>query len=72
MDITIVVLASPDETTIRLDHVGDHIVNKSMFIPDTGLGVFFLVILFVDFLEDILESTVISLQDSVLGGHVEG
>lgn len=67
LDITIVVLASPHETTFGFHHISDHIVNESVFVPDTVLGEFSLVLLFVDFLEDVLELTVVSLQDGVLG-----
>jgi len=71
LDITIVVLASPDEATIRLEHVGDHIVDKSMFVPDTESLEFSLVLL-VDFSENILESAVVFLEDSILSRQVQG
>jgi len=72
LDITVVVLAGPDETTIGFHHISNHIVNKSVFIPEALGFEFLLVLLVIDGLENILESTVILLQDGVLGGHVEG
>lgn len=72
LDITIVVLAGPNETTIGFHHVGNHIVDESVFVPESLGFEFFLVILLVDALEDILESTVVSLQNGVLSGQVEG
>lgn len=71
LDITIVILASPHETTFRFHTVSDHIVDESVFIPNTSLGEFSLVFLFIDFLEDVLELTVVSLQDGILGRHVK-
>ena len=43
-----------------------------MLVPDLlGLEVL-LVLLLVDLLEDVLEATIVLLEDSVLGAHVEG
>ena len=35
MDISIVVLARPHETTLALEGLGYHIIDETMFIPDT-------------------------------------
>jgi len=35
LNISIVVLASPDETTFSFDCLSNHIVNKSMFVINT-------------------------------------
>jgi hypothetical protein len=43
-----------------------------MFVPETLALIFLTVFLFINFLEDILETTIILLQDGVLGAHVQG
>ena len=43
-----------------------------MLIPDLVLLEFGLVLAVVDFLEDVLESAIVLLQDCVLGRHVHG
>lgn len=71
LDITVVVLEGHDVTTGALDHLGDHVVNETVLVPDLlGLEVL-LVGGLVDLLEDILESTIVLLEDGVLGAHVE-
>jgi hypothetical protein len=72
LDITIVVLASPDETTFRLEHICDHIIDQSVFVPDTVGFEFSLVGFGIDLGKDVLESSVVLLEDSVLGRQVEG
>ena len=72
LNITIVVFAGPDVASLSLDDLGDHIVDKSVLVPEF-LGFEFLLIGgFVDVLEDILEPAVVSLEDGVFGGHVQG
>ena len=71
LDITVVVLASPHETTFGFHHICNHIVNESVLIPDTSLSEFSLVLFFIDCLEDILEVSIVSLEDGVLGRKVE-
>jgi hypothetical protein len=57
---------------LRLDHLRDHIVDKTVLVPQTlGLKLF-PVSRFVDFLENIFEVAVVLLQDRVLGRHVHG
>lgn len=71
LHITIVVLHGDDEATLGLDHLGDHVVNETVLVPDTlGLELV-LELLVVDFLEDVLEATIVTLEDSVFGRHVE-
>lgn len=61
-----------DEATFTLNHLRDHVVDKSMFIPDT-LGIKVLLILRLeDLLEDILKPPVVFLEDGILGAHVQG
>jgi len=71
LDITVVVLASPDETTFGFNHICDHIINQSVFVPDTVGFEFSLVGFFVDLGKDVLESTIVLLEDGVLGGQVK-
>jgi len=71
LDITVVVLASPDESTFRLEHVGNHIIDQSVFVPDAVGFEFSLVGFVVDLSKDVLESSVVLLEDSVLGRQVE-
>lgn len=72
MDITIVVFAGPDVSSLTLDDLGDHIVDESVLIPEFLLLELGLVGVLVEGLEDILESTVIFLEDGIFSGHVEG
>jgi len=71
LDITIVVLASPDEAAVALDHVGDHVVDETVLVDDAGGLVLVLELLVVDLLEDVLEAAVVDLEDGVLGGEEE-
>lgn len=65
-------LESHDVSSARLHHLGDHVVDESVLIPDLlcvkllGIGGL------IDLLEDVLESTIVLLKDGVLGGHVQG
>ena len=71
LDVSIVVLASPDVATVGLHGESDHIVDETVLVPDLSSLELSLVLLLVDLSEDILETTVILLQDGVLGGKVE-
>ena len=72
LNITVVVLASPNESAVGLDSIGDHIVDEAVLVPKTSLVESLLVILVKDLLENILKATVILLHDGVLGAHVAG
>ena len=72
LDISIVVLAGPNETTIALNNLSNDIVDETMFVPE-ALGLEGLkVLLLVDLLESIDEKTVVLLENGVLGRHLEG
>jgi len=72
LDISIVVLAGPNETTIALNNLSNDIVDETMLVPE-ALGLEGLkVLLLVDLLESIDEKTVVLLEDGVLGRHLEG
>ena len=59
--ITIVVLASPNEATVRLDSEGDEIIDQSVLIPEFVLFELRLVFVVVELLEDVLEAAIILL-----------
>lgn len=61
-----------DEATLALDHLGDHVVNQTVLVPDLLLLELLLVLVVVDLLEDVLEAAIVLLQDGVLGAHVQG
>jgi hypothetical protein len=69
MYVAIVVLARPDESTRRLDHLCDHIVNHTVLVVNTGRLEPGLGVRPVDLLEDVLESPIVLLHDSVFGRH---
>lgn len=71
MHITIIILAGPHIASFKLGGLGDHIVNKSVLVPDASFFEIFLILGLVQLVEDVLEPTVIHFQDGVLGGHVE-
>jgi len=71
LDITVIILAGPNITTLTFDSISNHIINKSMLVPKTHLLEFSFVCRLINFLENVLESTIISLQDSVLGAHIK-
>jgi len=70
LDITVVVLASPDESTFPFNHVGDHSVNKPMAVLDAGFLKFSYVFLVKHLLEDVLEATIVLLKDGVLSRKI--
>lgn len=71
LDVSIVVLASPDVATVGLHGKGNHIVDETVLVPDLGLLELGLVLLLVDLGEDVLEATIVLLQDGVLGREVK-
>lgn len=71
LDISIVVFASPHESTLVLKHEGNHVVDKSVLVPETFLFEGFFIVLVIDLLEGVLELSVVGLQNSVFGRHVQ-
>lgn len=64
-------LQGHDVATLALDHLGHHVVNETVLVPDLlGLKVL-LVLGVVQLLEDVLESAIVLLEDGVLGAHVQ-
>lgn len=71
LHITIIILTGPHISSLRLDHIGDHIVDQPVLVPDLLILEDLLVLFLVQFGEDVLESAVILLQDGVFCGEVE-
>lgn len=65
-------LESHNIATGALDHLGDHVVDEAVLVPDL-LGLELLLVLgVIELLEDILEATIVLLENGVLGAHVQG
>lgn len=64
-------LHGDDIATVTLNHLCDHVVDQTMLVPDlVGLKVL-LILGIIDLLENILELSIVRLEDSVLGAHVQ-
>lgn len=72
LHITVVVFAGPDVAAVGLHGKGYHVVNEAVLVPDLGALELGLVLLLVDLREDILETTIVLLQDGVLGRQIQG
>ena len=68
MHVAVIVLAGPDIATVPLEGAGHHIVDQTMLISQTGRFVLTLVLRFEDLGEDVLELTIVCLENRVLGG----
>ena len=44
LDVTVVVFASPDEATRALQALSNHVVNQTMFVPDSKFLEFWFVL----------------------------
>lgn len=64
-------LHGADEATLALDHLSYEIVDQTVLVPDVLSFEIFSVGGFVDFLEDVLEASIVFLEDGVLRAHVE-
>lgn len=65
-------LESHNVAAAALDHLGHHVVDETVLVPDL-LGLKLLLVLgLVELLEDVLEAAVVLLEDGVLGAHVQG
>jgi hypothetical protein len=67
--ITIVVLASPYETTTALNSLSDEIINETMFVVKTFCIKISLVVVLKFFFENIHKQSIVLLEDSVLAGE---
>lgn len=71
LNVTIVILASPNVATWGLNSVSDHIVDQSVLVPEFLSLELFLVGSLVKVLKDIFEAAIVFLKNSVLGTHVK-
>lgn len=71
MNITIIIFACPDIPSFGFDHICNHIIDKSVLIPDLLSFEIFLIFFLVYFLEDVLESTIILLQNCILSSQIQ-
>jgi len=55
LNITIIVFASPNNTTFSFDSLCDHIVNKPVFVSETSFLIFFDEFFLVNLFEDIFK-----------------
>jgi hypothetical protein len=55
LDVTIVILASPDNTTVTLDNLSNHVINKTVLVINSLLYKLSLVVFLVKIHEDVLE-----------------
>jgi len=71
LNITIIILACPYESTFWFDSISNHIINKSMLIPESkGIELSFIIFL-ENLFEDILESTIVFLHNCILGTQIK-
>lgn len=68
LNIAVIIFAGPNVSSFRLDHISHHIVYKSMLIPNLEIFKLFYILFIIDFLEDILEPSIVFLQNGVFGG----
>ena len=54
-----------------LHHLRNHIIYKSMLIPDLPLLETLLILLIINLLKDILKSPIILLENGILGTHIK-
>jgi len=71
LDVSIVVLARPHKPSLALDHLGHHVVDQSVLVPEVlGIEVLFVGGL-VDGLKDVFKEPVILLENGVLGAQIQ-
>jgi hypothetical protein len=71
LHVTVVVFASPNETSVALYDLGDKIVDEAVLVPESLLLELIHVVCLVDTLESVHKKTVVLLQDGVLGRQAE-
>jgi len=65
-------LQGHDVSAAGLHHLGDHVVDESVLVPDLLLLELLGVGALIDLLEDVLKPAIVLLQDGVLGGQIQG
>ena len=58
---------STSEISGGMAHLGNHVIDEPMLVPDAHLLKFALVLLLIDLLEDLQELAIVLLQNGVLG-----
>jgi len=71
LHVTVIVFASPNETSIALDDLGDKIVDKTVLVPESLLFELIHVVWFVNTLKSVYKKTVILLQNCILSRQAE-
>ena len=66
LNISVIVLASPNDTATTLNDLGDKIVNKTVLVEKSGSIELFLELSVEYILEGVYEESIILLQDGVL------
>lgn len=59
-------------TDVHVTHLGNHVINEPVLVPDAQLLELALVLPFIDVLEDHQELAIILFENGVLGGKVQG
>ena len=72
LDITIVVLAGPNEAATSFDNLGNDVIDKTVLIPKVLSLELVIVLLAVQSLEGVYEETVVLLQNGVLARELQG
>ena len=70
LHVTVVVLGGPDIAALPLESRRHHVINQAVLIGDARFLKSILELRLEDLLEDVLEATVIGLQDGVLGREI--
>lgn len=84
LDIAVVVFASPDELSAGFERVSNHVIDESMFVPDSFFLESGLELGFVNFRENVLsniihslfflrnlESAIVFFENGVFGGKIK-
>src|SRR4029077_1374514 len=72
LHVAVVILARPDIAARPFERRRHHVVDQAMLIGDAGGLELRLELVFVNLLEDILETTIIYFEDRVLGREIYG
>jgi len=70
LDIAVIVLARPNEPTLRFDSESHQIVDQAVLIGELCCLELLVEFVVIDRLEDIFEPAVVFLEDGVLGREV--
>ena len=71
LHISVIVLTGPDESSVPFHRAGDHVVDEPVLIGDACGLELRLEFVLEDFLEDVLEASVVFFEDRILGAQVE-